>query len=84
MSVSHSIHITCDVGLPPVNYSTNVTAQSQQQMNLVVDTFAVLMGTVFADFKGVTMTCASDLRSELAAAIALRNLEWFGILNFEF
>eukprot|EP00667_Euglena_gracilis_P001593 EG_transcript_1593 len=53
-----------------VNYATNATAQSQQQMNLVVDTFANLMGTVFAEFKGVTITCASDLRSELAAKVS--------------
>eukprot|EP00667_Euglena_gracilis_P000652 EG_transcript_652 len=53
-----------------VNYTTNATGQSQVQMNAVVDTFAGLMGTVFADFKGVTMTCAADLRSELAGKIS--------------
>eukprot|EP00667_Euglena_gracilis_P001615 EG_transcript_1617 len=53
-----------------VNYTTNATGQSQVQMNEVVDTFAALMGTVFADFKDVTMTCASDLRSELAGKIS--------------
>lgn len=43
-------------------------------MNEVVDTFAALMGTVFADFKDVTMTCASDLRSELAGHSPLANM----------
>eukprot|EP00667_Euglena_gracilis_P000575 EG_transcript_575 len=53
-----------------VNYTTNATDLSQHQMNQVVDTFAGLMGVVFTDFKGVTMTCASDLRSELAGKVS--------------
>eukprot|EP00667_Euglena_gracilis_P031623 EG_transcript_46389 len=36
-----------------VNYTANATDQSQAQMNEVVDTFAALMGSVVADFKGV-------------------------------
>eukprot|EP00667_Euglena_gracilis_P018513 EG_transcript_19669 len=53
-----------------VNYTTNATGQSQQQMNQAVDTFAALMGTVFTDFQGVTRTCAADLRSQLAAKVS--------------
>eukprot|EP00667_Euglena_gracilis_P031919 EG_transcript_47396 len=36
-----------------VNYTANATDQSQAQVNAVVDTFASLMGSVVADFKGV-------------------------------
>eukprot|EP00667_Euglena_gracilis_P010013 EG_transcript_10189 len=50
-----------------VNYTANATDQSQAQMNEVVDTFATLMGSVVADFKGVATGYAAQLRAELAS-----------------
>eukprot|EP00667_Euglena_gracilis_P000738 EG_transcript_738 len=59
-----------------VNYTTNATDQSQQQMNAVVDTFSGLMGAVFTDFKGVTITCAANLRSQLATKVSTFVIDW--------
>eukprot|EP00667_Euglena_gracilis_P000565 EG_transcript_565 len=53
-----------------LNYTNNTTGQSQTQMNAMVDTFSGLMGTVFGDFQGVTVACASDLRAELAGKVS--------------
>lgn len=54
--------------LLPVNYTTNSTDQTQQQMDEVMDTFGALMGTVVADFKGLSSNYVAQLRSDLAAA----------------
>eukprot|EP00667_Euglena_gracilis_P000676 EG_transcript_676 len=53
-----------------VNYTTNATVQSQLQMNQVVDTFAGLMGTVVADFRGLTNSYSSQLRAALAEKVS--------------
>eukprot|EP00667_Euglena_gracilis_P010837 EG_transcript_11047 len=50
-----------------VNYTTNSTDQTQQQMDEVMDTFGALMGTVVADFKGLSSNYVAQLRSDLAA-----------------
>eukprot|EP00668_Euglena_longa_P010929 GGOE01013252.1.p1 GENE.GGOE01013252.1~~GGOE01013252.1.p1 ORF type:complete len:995 (-),score=273.75 GGOE01013252.1:1826-4810(-) len=50
-----------------VNYTTNATDQSLQQMNEVVDKFGGLMGLVISDFKGVATNYSAQLRAALAA-----------------
>eukprot|EP00668_Euglena_longa_P005091 GGOE01005979.1.p1 GENE.GGOE01005979.1~~GGOE01005979.1.p1 ORF type:complete len:988 (-),score=289.28 GGOE01005979.1:430-3117(-) len=49
-----------------VNYTTNVTDQSQQQMSGVVDTFAGLMGTVVGNFRQLSNGYAAQLRAAMA------------------
>eukprot|EP00667_Euglena_gracilis_P000866 EG_transcript_866 len=53
-----------------VNWTVNATDQSQAQMAAVVDTFASLMGSVVADFKGVANVYAAQLRASLAAKLS--------------
>eukprot|EP00667_Euglena_gracilis_P006944 EG_transcript_7005 len=50
-----------------VNYSTNATAQTQQQMDTVMATFGVLMDAVVADFKGLASSYVTQVRTDLAA-----------------
>eukprot|EP00667_Euglena_gracilis_P002318 EG_transcript_2318 len=50
-----------------VNYTTNSTDQTQQQMDEVVDTFGDLMGTVVAEFKGLASKYMAQVRADLAA-----------------
>eukprot|EP00667_Euglena_gracilis_P019321 EG_transcript_20672 len=50
-----------------VNYTSNATVQSQQQMNTVVDTFAALMGKVVGDFRGLLNGYSAQLRAAMAA-----------------
>lgn len=57
--------------LPPVNYSTNTTDQTQQQMDDVLDTFGVLINAVVADFKGLASSYVTQVRTDLAAASAM-------------
>eukprot|EP00667_Euglena_gracilis_P006163 EG_transcript_6210 len=50
-----------------VNYSTNTTDQTQQQMDDVLDTFGVLINAVVADFKGLASSYVTQVRTDLAA-----------------
>eukprot|EP00667_Euglena_gracilis_P000768 EG_transcript_768 len=48
-----------------VNYTTDATDQTQVQMMAVVNTFASLVSSVVADFKGVASAYASQVRTGL-------------------
>eukprot|EP00667_Euglena_gracilis_P000855 EG_transcript_855 len=50
-----------------VNYTTNSTDQTQQQMDEVVDAFGDLMGTVVAEFKGLASQYMAQVRADLTA-----------------
>eukprot|EP00667_Euglena_gracilis_P007454 EG_transcript_7530 len=64
-----------------VNYTANATDQSQAQMNAVVDTFASLMGSVVADFKGVATGYAAQLRAALATKASAALLQTLTVRN---